>query len=151
LCWMGEHFNLLPLPVRERLHLGTLAGQRADGLALPQQRDGQICPVAKAERSLAAVRKLVGACLKIMDVDRRTIDEGSSNNDAASDRPVRFHRNRAMMRSEMQRFAVTQKNSRIVRLAESRCRLSKRIEHDLQIERRPADDLEHIGSGSLLL
>src|SRR5262249_46602372 len=98
-----------------------------------------------------AVRKLVGACLKIMDVDRRTIDEGSSNNDAASDRPVRFHRNRAMMRSEMQRFAVTQKNSRIVRLAESRCRLSKRIEHDLQIERRPADDLKHIGGRGLLL
>ena len=28
---------------------------------------------------------------------------------------------------------------------------SKRIEHGLQIERRAADDLEHVGGGGLLL
>ena len=40
---------------------------------------------------------------------------------------------------------------RLIRPTQSRCRLDQRIEHGLQIERRAADDLEHIGSGSLLL
>src|SRR5260370_36231768 len=38
-----------------------------------------------------------------------------------------------------------------VRFAETRCRLSKRIQNGLQIEGRAADDLEHIGGGGLLL
>jgi hypothetical protein len=55
------------------------------------------------------------------------------------------------MRSVTERFALTQKNARIVRLAEARCRLGQRIEHRLQIEGRAAYDLEHVGGGGLLL
>ena len=38
-----------------------------------------------------------------------------------------------------------------IRLAQPGGRLDQRIEHGLQIERRAADDLEHVGGGGLLL
>src|SRR5262245_22055822 len=38
-----------------------------------------------------------------------------------------------------------------IRIAESHCRLDERIEHRFQVERRAADDLEHVGGGGLLL
>src|SRR6516225_2238775 len=38
-----------------------------------------------------------------------------------------------------------------IRLAQPRGRLDQRVEHRLQIEGRAADDLEHVGGGSLLL
>src|SRR5262245_62116391 len=38
-----------------------------------------------------------------------------------------------------------------IRLAQPRRRLDKGIQHRLQIESRPADDLEHVGGGGLLL
>ena len=40
---------------------------------------------------------------------------------------------------------------RHIRLAQARGRLDQRVEHRLQIERRAADDLEHVGGGGLLL
>jgi hypothetical protein len=39
----------------------------------------------------------------------------------------------------------------MIRIAKAGCRLSERIEHHLQIEGGPADDLEHVGGGGLLL
>src|SRR6266568_3196008 len=39
----------------------------------------------------------------------------------------------------------------MIRVAKAGCRLSKRIEHRLQVESRAADDLEHVGRGGLLL
>src|SRR5215813_614694 len=38
-----------------------------------------------------------------------------------------------------------------IRLAQPRGRLDQRVERGRQIERRAADDLEHVGGGSLLL
>src|SRR5262249_1092543 len=42
-------------------------------------------------------------------------------------------------------------DGRLIPLAKSYCRLYQRIEHSLQIESRAADDLEHVGSGGLLM
>ena len=39
----------------------------------------------------------------------------------------------------------------LIRLAQLGSRRSQRVEHGLQIERRAADDLEHVGGGGLLL
>ena len=39
----------------------------------------------------------------------------------------------------------------MLRLAQPRRRFDQRIEHGLQIERRAADHLEHVGGGGLLL
>ena len=48
-------------------------------------------------------------------------------------------------------FAPLTVDRRYVRLAQPRRRLDQRVEHRLQIERRAADDLEHVGGGGLLL
>ena len=46
---------------------------------------------------------------------------------------------------------VEQREIGLVCTAKPRGRLDKRVEHRLQIERRPADDLQHVGGGGLLL
>src|SRR4029079_17170051 len=43
------------------------------------------------------------------------------------------------------------KDDPLIRLAQLRSRLDKSVQHGLQIERRTADDLEHVGGCSLLL
>src|SRR5262245_17810744 len=48
-------------------------------------------------------------------------------------------------------IAVALEQPRVIRLAKARRRLDERVEDRLQIERRAADDLEHIGGGGLLL
>src|SRR5262249_13957447 len=95
----GEVLDQFDLLVREWLHLGTTDCEHTDGLVLPQQRDGQNRPVAEAKRDFAAIWEFVSGCLKIVDVDWRTIDEGASSNRPASDRNFRdrtLDRNRAM-------------------------------------------------------
>ena len=42
------------------------------------------------------------------------------------------------------------KDRGVIRIAQARCGLDQRIEHFLHVERRPADDLQNIGSGGLL-
>src|SRR5262249_31918731 len=48
-------------------------------------------------------------------------------------------------------FTVAPEQHDVVCLAKPGCRLCKRVQHGLQIERRAADDLEHVGGGGLLL
>ncbi|MFZ1152920.1 MAG: hypothetical protein WAR76_24835 [Xanthobacteraceae bacterium] len=55
------------------------------------------------------------------------------------------------MRFDMEPAALVQKNNRIISVAMPRGRLDERIEHRLKIEGRAANDLEHVGSGGLLL
>ena len=47
--------------------------------------------------------------------------------------------------------AGRQKNIGILGFAESGCRVDQRVENPLQIKRRAANDLEHVGGGGLLL
>ena len=42
-------------------------------------------------------------------------------------------------------------NGSLVGIAEPGCRFNKCLQHGLQIERRPADHLEHVSGGGLLL
>ncbi len=55
------------------------------------------------------------------------------------------------MRPDIELVPLRRKMNCIIGLAKSRSRLHQRIEHRLQIERRAADDLEHVGGGGLLL
>src|SRR6516225_4776268 len=48
-------------------------------------------------------------------------------------------------------FAFTRMDERTIGLTQPCGRLDEGVQHRLQIERRPADDLEHIGGGGLLL
>src|SRR5262249_23013430 len=56
-----------------------------------------------------------------------------------------------VVRFEVVIFALRSTYVHRVRLTQAGRRLDERIEHRLQIERRAADDLEHVGSGGLLL
>ena len=42
-------------------------------------------------------------------------------------------------------------HQRLVGAAEAHHRLHQRVEHRLEVDRRAADDLEHVGGGGLLL
>jgi hypothetical protein len=48
-------------------------------------------------------------------------------------------------------LAVAEQNTRGRRAAERPCGIGQRLENRIQIERRAADDLEHVGGGGLLL
>ena len=54
-------------------------------------------------------------------------------------------------RFDVESFALRSTYGNRVRLAKARRRLDQCVEHRLQIERRAADDLEHVGGGGLLL
>ena len=55
------------------------------------------------------------------------------------------------MCSDGEPFALADEEDGVVCLTEPGCRLNQRIEHQLQVERRVTDDLEHVGGGGLLL
>src|SRR5262249_39251234 len=123
-----------------------------DCLLFPQQRDGQHRSVADAKRHLGGIRKIVGRRLSVVDMDGRAIEEGASSNPAASYWPTAdVHSNWPVMRFDLEPLVLAQKNNRIIRLAQPSYRFHEGVEHRLQIERRAADNLEHIGGGSLLL
>src|SRR6185295_12592511 len=56
----------------------------------------------------------------------------------------------AMVGDAVVHVTVAPENETLVRSAESSCALDERVQDRLEIERRAADDLENIGSGSLL-
>src|SRR5215471_16685932 len=56
-----------------------------------------------------------------------------------------------VVRFEVVIFGLRSTYVHCVRLTQAGRRLDERIEHGLQIERRAADDFEHIGGGGLLL
>jgi len=55
-----------------------------------------------------------------------------------------------VVRNEAQTIANHLTDCGVIRIAQSRCGLDQRIEYLLQVERRPADDLQNIGGGRLL-
>src|SRR5262249_33212779 len=149
---VGEGGQQLDLLVGKWFHLGTADRECADGLIFPQQRDGQNRPVADAKRHLGAIREIVERCLNVVDMDRRAIEKGASSNPATFDRPsADIHWNWAVMRFDLEPLVLAQYNNRIIRLTQPSYRFHERVQHYLQIERRAADDLEHVGGGGLLL
>src|SRR5262245_42199574 len=52
---------------------------------------------------------------------------------------------------QAKKIAVALEQPRVIRLGQARHRLNESIEYRLQVESRPADDLEHISGGGLLL
>src|SRR6516165_7907177 len=49
------------------------------------------------------------------------------------------------------RIALPHQDGAVICRAKPRGRLDERVEHSLQIERRAADDLEHVGGGGALI
>src|SRR5215471_13877151 len=65
-----------------------------------------------------------------------------------SDRAARG--NLPMVRDEAQTIPKYLKHHGVIRIAQSRRGLDQRIKYPLQIEGRPADDLQNVGGGRLL-
>ena len=55
-----------------------------------------------------------------------------------------------MMRDKAQTIVKHLMDYRVIRIAEARRGLDQRIKHPLQIEGRPADDLQNVRGGRLL-
>src|SRR5437763_4510579 len=55
-----------------------------------------------------------------------------------------------MIGGETKDLAVTPEEKCVIRLAQAGRRFDQSVEHELQIEGRAADDLEHFGGGGLL-
>ena len=65
---------------------------------------------------------------------------------------IRYTRaNSRMSATSQERVALLASDRCHVGFAQPRRRFDQRVEHGLQIERRAADDLEHVGGGGLLL
>src|SRR5262249_52624780 len=62
-----------------------------------------------------------------------------------------IHRDWPVMGPEHEGFSFSQENRRVVCIAQPRGALDEGVQYLLQIERRAADDLEHVGGGGLLL
>src|SRR5262249_17408368 len=58
---------------------------------------------------------------------------------------------KAMVRGQVVGALLAAENERTFGRAQARRRLHQRVEHDLQVEGRAANDLEHVGGGGLLL
>src|SRR5262249_2751837 len=85
-------------------------------------------------------------------MDRLAIDYGPSCSPVSRDRPLdEIHRDRPVMGSKNEPFALSQEQYRVECIAQPRGRLGQSLEHRLQIECRAADDLEHVSGGGLLL
>ena len=84
---IGESGDQLDLLVGEWLRLGTTYRECADGLIFSQKRNRQNGPVAEAKREVCAIRELMGGGLKVVDVDRYTINEGAPSGPSTSDWP----------------------------------------------------------------
>src|SRR5262245_31668065 len=104
-CESCQQCNLL---VREWPHLGATNHERANGLVLPQQGNGENGPVSEAARVRAAIGELVGGGLEVVHVDRFSINEGAPSDPAAPDRRTdKIHWDRAVMSSDMKPLTLT--------------------------------------------
>src|SRR5262249_2937965 len=100
-----QQCNLL---VREWPHLGATNHERANGLVLPQQGNGENGPVSEAARVRAAIGELVDGRLEVVHVDRFLINEGAPSDPAAPDRRTdKIHWDRAVMSSDVKPFTLT--------------------------------------------
>src|SRR5262249_35543836 len=77
--------------------------------------------------------------------------ENRSARHCPADQGEGLRRDRTVMGDKEEPVAVRTPNGRVVRVAQLRRGLDQRFQQRLQIESRAADDLEHVGYGSLLL
>src|SRR5215469_16694389 len=139
----------------ERIHF--IAGEReyADRYSFAQQwhaKDGWI-----TECLLIAHQSIFGIDEHVRNVNCSTLQSDSPHNTAAvrlnrmfQRIPLRFG-GVAVDSADPKNFSITHLDGALIGRAKPSGRLRQRVEHRLQIERRAADNLEHIGCRRLLL
>src|SRR5262249_49121236 len=146
----------LDLAFGERAHFAAPYQDHPNCLACVDQRDGERSAITELERHLPALRIFITFGQDVCDVNRSPLDDGTSCNETTNNGPGELsnragHRNLPMVRDEVLTIAKHLKDCGVIRIAQARRGLYQRIEYFLHVERRPADDLQNIGGGRLLL
>ena len=152
---IGEGFEKLDLPFVERTHGLPRDDEPANRLAAAHQRRRKQRPVVAA--GLVAGLRVFGVGENIGDMDRLSVASCSRDAAARAGRQGMGSRKslhfcaETVIRDKMIVVAAPLKDGRPVAVAEFCRRSRQRVEHCLQIERRAADNLQHIGGRGLLL
>jgi hypothetical protein len=150
-----EGRDQLDLLVGERLNGAARQDQHAGRSALAQHRHAEDCAHVGEPGSYSQPHLRI--CFGVHDMNGLAL-EYDPTGDRTAIRPERmlFHvllllRGEAVARDMMVGAVLGEPDGSPIRAAKACRRLGERVEHRLQIEGRAADDLEHVGRGSLLL
>jgi hypothetical protein len=133
-CLVGEGGHQRDLLAGEWPHLGAAYPDNTQGFALPQQGNAQASPETEPDRHRAADGELGGVGLKIVDMDRLTIDERAPVHPVAPDRQTdEVQRDWAVMCPHIKPLAFAQENNRVVRVAQPTSALSNGLQHRLNV------------------
>ena len=152
---VGERPDQIDVFVGERLDLGTAQHEHADRTSLSHQRHAQHRPepdpVRRLQERVFRVGKHVGH-LHDLVIEQYPPLHGAASRRQALVLGVRQPIGREIVVSGVVvAFRLLPSDCGHIRLAKLRGRLGERIEHCLQIERRAADDFQHVRRCRLLL
>ena len=125
------------------------------GSAFAEHRNADHGAISKHGQDTRCVVFRIGHC--VADVDRSSLKQSATDAGSSSGLVDNLLERRAVFRGlpehcgDLESVAVGTPNVRPLCVAQLAGRFCQRIKHLLQIERRPADDLEHVGRGRLLL
>jgi len=152
---VGEGDDQLNLLFGERPHPRTPQDDHADGRPFAYQRDAQ--PRAKAGNPLGLVERPLRIGEDIGNMNCAPLRQYASCQGTPATRNGRGGREvderlrQTIIGRKLEIRTLRAKDARHVGFAQPRRRFHQRIEHGLQVERRAADDLEHVGRRGLLL
>ena len=152
---VGKRGDQLDLLLGERPHLVAGQSQNADRNAFAQHGNAE--HGAKSAQSLGFRPGVIRVGQHIGYVNDLAFEQSASENSSA----LRFDRNIPDIVVEFRREAVRlgpkehtislASYRSLVRIAKAGSRFDQRLKHRPEIERRAADDFEHVGGGGLLL
>src|SRR5262249_47356304 len=142
--------------LREWIDRDAGQDEDADRSSLAQQWNAERGTMTAASLNFVPGKFRIGQYVR--DVNCPAFERGSTGDGPAVDLTRRESRQvlpivgpEAEEGNELELVATEAGDARIICSAEPCRRLDERFEHRLQIERRAADDLEHLGRGGLLL
>src|SRR5262249_19931582 len=152
---VGEGGGQLDLLVGEWPHLGALQGDSAHRDPLAEHRHSQCRP--KASELLRLGPGVVGIVQHVRNVDDPALQQRASGDRSALEPDgnvldvLHVFRGNAVPLRPIEHATDLTGDCRLIGFAQARGRLDERLQHRLEIERRAADDPEHVGGRSLLL
>ena len=147
-----DQFDLL---VSERPHFRTGQNQDANRDTLAQHRNGE--NGAEIAQPLPLQEGVFWISLYVGDMNQSTFEQcaperqASFGNDWNISDIIHVFGREAVGLGTIEDSVFLAGNGGLVGIAEPGCRFDKSLQHGLQVEGRPADDLEHVGGGGLLL
>ena len=152
---VGESLDDLDLALGEKAGLRTGEDNGAEDPLIAHQRHAEQRP--RIRRRRLEVRIVVLVRLDVGDV----LNLAGQQNAPAAGAATRLLRVlpevlneifiQARIGFEVERLALLQVDDAVVRIAQLLRRADERVQHRLQIERRAADDLQHVGGRDLLM